>query len=118
MKKLFIYVVTFLTFTLPSFYSHAEKTCFSEGVITNLYIGYIDGGQAGGPDSGNAIMIDYNRGGSLGTIPVNHRYNLNSDKGPAFFSMLKSALLTGQKVTVKDHYGSNCDDFDEIIFHN
>jgi hypothetical protein len=118
MKKVIYSLAIASIFTFPSFSSFAEKTCITNGVVTNLYIGWIEGRQAGLPDDGNSIMIDYREGSKTGTIPVNYRYNLNDNgKGAAFFSMLQTALLTGQKITVKDHYSSNCDDFDEIIMH-
>lgn len=96
--------------------SAASNVCVDRGTIKEVYAGYVD--TVKGADSGNAVKVVYqNRSGGTGFITLNTSYNLNDTPGPSLLSLLMLAQTTGQQVTLKDHFGTICDDFDEVVLH-
>ncbi len=82
--------------------------CANQLHITSLEQGYIPGF----PDDGNAVQV---RLSNNLVIPANFRYNANDDAGKSLISLLRLAFQDNLKVTLVDHYGYNCDDFDNVI---
>lgn len=94
--------------------AHANDVCADKVLIKKVLAGYVDGHK--GPDSGNSVAVAYLLpNGQLHEIMLNISSNLNDTAGPSLLSMLTMAQVTGQRVTLKDHQGNRCDDFDEVI---
>lgn len=110
-------LATTAAFLLPASPAFATATtCADKVVIKQVLAGYVDAHK--GPDSGNAFAVGYyDMGGNYKELMMNRAYNLNDTPGPALLSLLMMAQATGQLVTLKDHDGTRCDDFDEIILH-
>jgi hypothetical protein len=89
----------------------AASTCVNQQYITDIRVGYVDQNQQGGTDGGSVVYVYFSNGRYL---PLNYRYNLNDAPGPSILSVLMSAMFANLKVTVVDHYGDNCDDFDDV----
>jgi len=86
--------------------------CVIEEQIKQLRIGYVDNGQKHGPDGGDAILVEFENGQQL---PADKAYNLDHSRGLALFSTLQTAFVLRKKVSLKDHSGYRCDDFQEVI---
>ena len=109
MKKLPLMLTIALSSTLLS--APAFASCFTNQTIEYVDIGYVDGRQKHGPDSGNAVVFKTSDGR---VWPLNSSYNLNHDRGRALYSILQTALVTGLRVSGWDHHGTRCDDIDQI----
>lgn len=100
--------------TLFASTAHANDVCASNVIIKKVMAGYVDAHK--GPDAGNSVAVAYQLpSGQMQELMLNVSYNLNDTPGPSLLSMLMTAQATGQRVTLKDHFGTRCDDFDEII---
>ncbi|MBB6523182.1 hypothetical protein [Pseudoteredinibacter isoporae] len=85
--------------------------CIDNQLITQLEFGYITNIVAG-PDNGSAVLVHFANGQSL---PLNWYYNANDRQGKAMIDALTLAFFSQRKVTVKDHFKNDCDQFDHVI---
>lgn len=117
-KCLKISKAVFFVAALCSSTAYAQSMrCITGATVVGVGVGYKDN-LMGCPDSANCIYIKYKNPGSTSvrTIGINAYYNLNDDdRGIAFVSLLKTAMLTGTPITAWDHNGTMCDDIDEIV---
>lgn len=91
--------------------------CIRDGTVTRLYVGYKEG-PVGCPDVGACIYFNYktDTDSTERGIAINSGYNLNdANIGLGHLTLLKTALLTGAKIDAYDHWGTRCDDIDEVI---
>ena len=117
MKKAGWLNVMALVAVLFSGVAYADQ-CLFNATVVGVGVGYRDDGVPGCPDMGNCIYFRYKRdnSSSIHTMPINGGYNLNdADIGLGFLSQLKTAVLTGAKIDAWDHWGTRCDDVDEIL---
>lgn len=96
--------------------------CFKDATVVGVGVGYKED-LTGCPDNASCIYFKYKNGGSNTTdvIGINGGYNLNDyNIGLGYLTLLKTAMLTGSKITGWDHWGSGgtCDDIDEILLTN
>ncbi|MBB6523188.1 hypothetical protein [Pseudoteredinibacter isoporae] len=87
------------------------EVCVDSEFITQLEFGYITN-ITGGPDHGSAVLVHLSDGTS---IPLNFHMNANDRKGKAIIDALTLAFFSQRKVTLLDHWGHRCDDFDQLI---
>ena len=73
--------------------------------------GYVDIGRSAAPDGGDAVFFSLDDGQGF---PLNAAYNLDWPRGQALHRMLVAAMAARWRVTGYDHYGTRCDDIDEI----
>ncbi|WP_144436659.1 hypothetical protein [Lysobacter antibioticus] len=84
--------------------------CFDNVSVVRVMLGQVaSNGRQG--DSGQAVYIELSDGM---IIPFDRAYNLDSDKGRMMASAVLMALTTGARVRGYDHYGTRCDDVQEI----
>jgi|GEM_PF-6896837 len=113
-RRLPAVITALLGALLASTASAANDTCADKVIIKRVLVGYVDAHK--GPDNGNAVAVSYLKpNGQLAELMLNRGYNLNDTPGPALLSTLLVAQTTGQRVTLKDHFQTRCDDFDEVI---
>lgn len=103
-------VVLALGFSTPSI-SQAALQCVTDETIDSINFGYVEN-YAGTPDEGNSAVVRFSSGR---TIPLNYRFNANDESGKSMLAALRMAFSLRLKVSVWDHYSSNCDDFDQIL---
>ena len=106
----FMISVGFCIGSAPAF---ANTVCANNVTIKQIHAGWVVAKQ--GPDGGNSVMVSYiDSNNRTGELMLNHSYNLNDSPGPSLLSLLMLAQTTGQRVTLVDHHGTPCDDFDEV----
>ncbi len=105
------------TFITVSFFINnaAADLCASDKYVSTIEAGDISGLQHG-HDGGNAVNVRFvhEDGRHYRTLPLNRNRNANDDNGKAMLSLLKTAMVMRLKVSVWDHYGTRCDDFDQV----
>ncbi len=115
MKKTILLSVLTLLISSQVFATGNRKnpgmTCAEDQFITQLEFGYITNIQ-GGPDHGSAVLVHLSNGESF---PLNRRFNANDQQGKAIIDSLRLAFFSQRKITIRDHFKNNCDDFDHLI---
>lgn len=105
--------VLVLTLTFLFFSSAASaQMCVNKEKIIRIMSGQVE--EAMGSDGGNAVYVQTQ---SKDFFPLNKGRNLNDPMGPALLAQLTTAMSLGLKVSLIDHNGTKCDDFDEIYLH-
>lgn len=92
-------------------FAHAALQCIMDETIDTMNFGYVEN-YAGTPDDGHAMVVRFSGGKA---IPLNYRFNANDDAGKSMISALRMAFSLRLKVSVWDHFSSNCDDFDQVL---
>ena len=96
----------------PVFAVQAAQMCFENRRVTAVNIGYVNGSK--GPDGGYAVYFRLDDNANR-WWPLNGAYNLNdTGRGPALHQTLKVAMAGNFRIRAYDHYGTMCDDVDEI----
>ncbi|MGY3864039.1 hypothetical protein ACW5WN_21010 [Aeromonas lacus] len=104
------------TVLITGFGTANATQCIRDGIVTKVLVGYKEG-QVGCPDNGNCIYFEYKTASdpTIRGIAINSGYNLNdANIGLGHLTLLKTALLTGANIDAYDHWGTRCDDIDEI----
>jgi hypothetical protein len=83
--------------------------CFSNQKVTSVGTGFVE--LTKGADGGDAVYFTLANGS---TYPLNGSFNLDWRRGEALHRVLMTALVGGHPITGHDHYGTKCDDIDEI----
>ena len=109
MNKLLVIAVLFLSVLTAGNSFASSMTCKTNAIIQKIYVGEVNQGY--GADGGNAVYIQFS--GDSRTYPLNYKFNLNDKQGAAILATLNSAMIMRLPVTILDHHGNNCDDFDE-----
>jgi hypothetical protein len=86
-----------------------SATCIDGARVKELRMGNEMGSM--GSDNGHAVYVLFD---NHRTIPLNNTFNNDDRRGHALVKILLTALITGYPVRTYDHFGSSCDDFDEI----
>ena len=91
--------------------ANADGTvCITKQEIKTIAVG--EAHHPYGADGGNAIYVTFADGTSL---PVNAARNLNDAMGGGILNILNTAFSLRLPVSVIDHNGAPCDDFDEVV---
>ncbi|MFM5182132.1 hypothetical protein ACEUAY_21545 [Aeromonas veronii] len=108
--------VILATVLLAGFSTANATQCVHDGTVTKVLVGYKEG-VVGCPDVGACIYFEYKTATdpTIRGLAINAGYNLNdANIGLGHLTLLKTALLTGAKIDAYDHWGTRCDDIDEI----
>ncbi len=109
MKRIVLLVVLALGLA-PLFASQAQRMCFQDRRVKEVKIGYVDV-WGKGPDGGDAVYFTLDNGA---LFPLNASYNLDWARGQALYKLLMTAMAGQYKVRGYDHFGTSCDDIDEL----
>ncbi len=91
------------------------KVCVDRKEISRIIIGKTNRDIPDAQGDGNVIMVTFV--GSDTVHPADVDYDLNNDRGKAFFAALQTAMAMRFPVTLIDHSGTLCKDFDQVTFH-
>ena len=95
---------------LPVVSAKADRLCFSDRRVTQIYTGYVQGGM--GADGGDAVYFTLDNGL---TYALDRSYNLDWPRGQALHKTLLTAMAGGYRIHGRDHYGGECSDVQEIM---
>ncbi|WP_273992284.1 hypothetical protein [Vibrio parahaemolyticus] len=110
MKNSKLVLFLFLT-SLPLIsQANARTICVDSKTIKKIEVGSVSRNSYG-DDGDNAVYIHFS---DNKTLPMSWKANINDENGKMMFSLLTSAFLTGQPVSVYDDSGTLCDDFNSI----
>ncbi|MCL2916510.1 hypothetical protein L2725_22490 [Shewanella corallii] len=90
------------------------KQCVDRQYISEMSFGHITGGGIS-PDGGNALIVHLSNGVNL---PLHPHYNGNDAGGRHIIEGLRLAFAYNRQVSLWDHAGNNCDDFDAVRVHS
>lgn len=91
----------------------AQAQCAVDALIDGIEVGYVYDAPSGGPDNGSAVVVRLNTGQR---IALNPYFNGNEQQGISLIAAVRMAFSLRLPVTLLDHFGGNCDDFDQINF--
>ena len=115
-NKIGISVVCLLVFSLfavgNASASDNPTFCKDRQFINAIAVGDIPQLHLGG-DVGNDVFVQFVDDSKW--YPLNKNRNLNNSMGPSILATLNNAMVMRLPVTIADHYGIRCDDFDEVI---
>lgn len=109
--KNFTVIFTLIVSAIVTQSVFATARCIDKQQIKSINIGEVNNRQMG-HDKGRAIFVVFSGGKEL---PVNNTMNLGDPQGASILATLNTAMAMGFKVSVFDHNGDICNDFDEIL---
>lgn len=109
MKKMTFVLLLAAAFTANSALASGTE-CINSLTIKSIESGDVKGFE-GGSDENSAVVVEFSNGSRL---PLNYRINGNDTQGHALIAAINMAFSLRAKVSVTDHYGNDCNDFDTI----